>query len=99
MSWGTPMISTPREAAFRGPSSRQGRLGGGIARREQLWGYLFISPWIIGFILFTFLPMAAALVFSFTDFDLREPDEIQFIGLENYAAPPGATATSPHRWR
>jgi multiple sugar transport system permease protein len=63
---------------------RQGRVGGGIARREQLWGYAFISPWILGFLLFTFLPMAAALVFSFTNFDLRRPDEIEFIGLRNY---------------
>lgn len=77
------MTSTPREAAL--PSTiHQGRVGGGIARREQLWGYAFISPWILGFLLFTFLPMAAALVFSFTNFDLRRPGEIEFIGLQNY---------------
>lgn len=78
------MTSTPRQAALPGSIVGQGRVGGGIARREQMWGYIFISPWIIGFILFTFLPMAAALVFSFTDFDLRRPDEINFVGLENY---------------
>jgi multiple sugar transport system permease protein len=77
------MTSTPREAALP-TTMRQGRVGGGIARREQLWGYAFISPWILGFLLFTFLPMAAALVFSFTNFDLRRPDEIEFIGLRNY---------------
>jgi multiple sugar transport system permease protein len=78
------MTSSPREAALPGSIAARGRIGGGIARREAQWGYIFISPWIIGFILFTFVPMAAALVFSFTDFDLREPDEIHFIGLENY---------------
>ena len=78
------MTSTPREAALRGSIVGQGRVGRGIARREELWGYAFISPWVIGFLLFTFLPMAAALVFSFTDFDLRKPDEINFIGLQNY---------------
>lgn len=78
------MTSSPREAALPGSVVGRGRIGGGIARREQLWGYAFISPWIVGFVLFTFLPMAAALVFSFTDFDLRRPDEIHFIGLENY---------------
>jgi multiple sugar transport system permease protein len=78
------MTSTPREAVLPGSVVGEGRVGGGIARREQLWGYLFISPWIIGFVLFTMLPMAAALVFSFTDFDLRRPDEINFIGLRNY---------------
>lgn len=78
------MSSTPREAALPGSVVGQGRIGGGIARREQLWGYAFIAPWVIGFILFTFVPMAAALIFSFTDFDLRKPDEIRFIGLDNY---------------
>ena len=78
------MTSTPREAALRGSIVGQGRVGRGIARREELWGYAFISPWVIGFLLFTFLPMAAALVFSFTDFDLRTPDEINFVGLRNY---------------
>lgn len=78
------MTSSPRGAAFSGSIGRQRRVGGGIARREERWGYFFISPWIIGFILFTLLPMAAAFVFSLTDFDLRRPDEIHFIGLENY---------------
>jgi ABC-type sugar transport system permease subunit len=78
------MASTPREAILPGTVVAETRLRGGIARREELWGYLFISPWIVGFLLFTFLPMAAALVFSLTDFDLRRPDEINFIGFRNY---------------
>jgi multiple sugar transport system permease protein len=55
------------------------------SRRESLWGWLFVSPWIIGFVLFTAVPMAMALYFSLTDFDLRRPDEVRFIGLANYA--------------
>ncbi len=40
------------------------------ARREAWAGYAFISPWIIGFVLFTAGPMLASLYFSFfrTDF-------------------------------
>lgn len=78
------MTTTPREAALPGSIVGQGRIGGGIAHREQMWGYIFISPWIVGFILFTLLPMAAAFLFSFTDFDLRRPDDIHFIGFQNY---------------
>jgi multiple sugar transport system permease protein len=55
------------------------------SRRESAWGWLFVSPWIIGFVLFTAVPMAMALYFSLTDFDLRRPDEVRFIGLANYA--------------
>ena len=55
-----------------------------LARRESLWGVAFISPWIIGGLLFTLLPMAASLVISFTNFDPRTPDAVQAIGLANY---------------
>ena len=78
------MAATPGEAALTGEAVRRSRSGWGFARREAMWGYVFISPWITGFLLFTLLPMLAALVFSFTDFDLRRPDEIHFIGLRNY---------------
>ena len=58
-----------------------------IARREMNNGLLFLSPWIFGFIAFTFLPMMATLVFSFLN--LRITDGIfgapQFVGFDNYS--------------
>jgi multiple sugar transport system permease protein len=50
--------------------------------REALVGYLFISPWIIGFLAFTLGPLAASLYLSFTDYNLLQPPK--FIGLANY---------------
>ena len=57
-----------------------------LARREMQHGMLFISLWIFGFFVFTFLPMIATLFFSFlnlkiTDGILSTPD---FAGLQNY---------------
>ena len=78
------MATTSGEATLTDQAMGRPRLRRGIAGREQLWGFVFISPWILGFLLFTLLPMGAALVFSLTDFDLRRPDEIHFIGLQNY---------------
>lgn len=43
-----------------------------------------LVPLIIGFLLFTLLPMMASLAFSFTNFNITQPDEIAFNGLENY---------------
>ena len=48
-------------------------------------GLLFLSPWLIGFVLLKALPILAALVFSVTDFQMLTPGETKFIGLENYA--------------
>jgi len=52
------------------------------ARREELEGYLFISPWIVGFLLFTLGPMVASLLLSFTKWDFFTP--ATFAGLHNY---------------
>ena len=51
-------------------------------KREQLVGYLFISPFIIGFVCFISIPMLLSLGFSFTKYDILSPPK--FIGLENY---------------
>jgi len=51
--------------------------------RQNFWlGALFIMPWFIGFVLFTFYPMAASLVYSFTEYHSRKP--LVWVGLENY---------------
>jgi multiple sugar transport system permease protein len=54
-------------------------------QQEARIGWLFLAPWIIGFVLLKALPILASLIFSFTDFDMLNPLETQFIGLENYA--------------
>ncbi len=74
--------SVGRSAAVPAPPGR----GIGSRVREHMTGLAFISPFIVGFVLFSGLPMVASLVLSLTDFDPREPDEIRFIGLANYAA-------------
>jgi ABC-type sugar transport system permease subunit len=53
-------------------------------QQEARIGLLFLSPWLIGFILLKALPILAALVFSLTDFKMLTPEATQFVGLENY---------------
>jgi ABC-type sugar transport system permease subunit len=56
----------------------------GLAWRRARWGYLFIAPWLIGFVLFTAFPMAATFVFSLTNINLAQTEPLRFVGLENY---------------
>lgn len=49
--------------------------------RTDAWGYLFILPWVIGFLLFTIGPMLISLALSFTTYDLSE---VRYAGLHNY---------------
>jgi len=55
-----------------------------LARREARWGLIFISPWLIGFVLFTLLPTLATLAFSFTNINLSSTAPFAFVGLKNY---------------
>jgi multiple sugar transport system permease protein len=54
-------------------------------RREALAGYLFISPWIIGFLIFTAGTMIYSLVISFSHYNLAT-DIIRPAGFDNYQA-------------
>ena len=49
---------------------------------ETIAGFLTISPWIIGFVIFTAVPVVASLYFSFTRYDVITPP--RWVGLANY---------------
>lgn len=53
-----------------------------FSRRETLAFYAFISPWLIGFLVFTLAPMLASLGLSFTDWDSFQTPNL--VGLDNY---------------
>ncbi|MEK3855405.1 carbohydrate ABC transporter permease [Cytobacillus sp. FSL H8-0458] len=50
--------------------------------RENIFGYLFISPWIIGFLGLTLGPLLFSLFASFTDYNITS--KMNFIGLDNF---------------
>jgi multiple sugar transport system permease protein len=53
-----------------------------MRRREAIQGYLLLSPWLLGFVLFSLGPMVASLILSLTEYSLmRSP---RFIGVQNY---------------
>ena len=49
---------------------------------ENIAGYLFISPWIVGFLAFEFGPLIAAGYLGLTRYDILTPPN--FVGLANY---------------
>ncbi len=71
-------------APKRSFGDRLAELRGTIRGREATAGYLFLSPWLIGFFVFGIYPIGMSLYYSLCRYDvLRVP---QFIGLENYTA-------------
>jgi multiple sugar transport system permease protein len=76
-------VATIEVRARAGTPPRGSRFS--LAGREALWGYLFISPWIVGFLLLTLAPVVATLVFTFLNLRLNQQQPVRFVGLDNYA--------------
>jgi len=50
--------------------------------KEYLVGYLFVSPWIIGFVAFTLWPFLQSIYLSFTRYNIESP--AKWVGTANY---------------
>ena len=70
-------LAAPLAARARQPQRSPG------SRAEERAAYLFLSPWLVGFVAFLLVPLAWAIWLSFTDEQLLRSGS--FIGLENYA--------------
>jgi multiple sugar transport system permease protein len=56
---------------------------GNLAHQDRLWGYLFITPSFLGFLLFVLGPLIAVFVFSTQNRNLLT-GQVSFVGLENF---------------
>jgi multiple sugar transport system permease protein len=60
--------------------ARQGRR----ARRETISFYLFISPWLLGFICLSLIPLVIGFMTSLSNYNGYNLSTVRFIGLDNY---------------
>ena len=51
--------------------------------RESIWGYTFIAPMLLGFLIITVAPVIATFVYSLTNKNMMSRTT-RFIGMENY---------------
>lgn len=65
-------------------------------RREGVAGYVFLSPFLIGLMGITAIPMIGSLVLSFTNYDLLSDwSELKWVGWDNYVR---MFTADPHYW-
>lgn len=61
------------------------RRGSVMERRHNRLGYFFMSPWILGFVIFTLIPFGMTIVLSFCSVSSTiRGYEVTWIGMENY---------------
>ena len=75
--------ATTTEARTTTPPAKKGMTDRAKAERKLAW--MLCAPAVIAMLLVTGWPILYALYLSFQRFDLRFPDEKEFVGLSNYA--------------
>ena len=78
----TSLTSQPLIDAVRTAPAQAHRRGLSPRAREEIAGWLWTSPWLIGFFLFFFGPMVASLYLSFTKYAIGGTPQV--IGLDNF---------------
>src|SRR5512146_2543290 len=72
-------------SSLTGTSSSMSQMSGiGKFVRRNAAAYMFLAPWLLGFLVLTLYPMVYSLWLGFTDYDFTKPDSTQWIGLGNY---------------
>jgi len=72
-------ISSDMHAALQ----QRGRRSISLAQRDALYGYLFVTPQVVGFLTFVLGPLIAVILFSFQERNLLS-GRATFVGLANY---------------
>jgi multiple sugar transport system permease protein len=54
------------------------------ARDDRRWFWILTSPWLVGFILLSVLPLVFGFIISLTNYNGVSPDLARFIGFSNY---------------
>ncbi len=81
-------MSTADVASFPLPVAQAQPKSSANRRREVTWGFIFLLPWIIGFLAFQLLPILFTIFLSFTDYNATKEftfGNFNIIGLDNYA--------------
>ncbi|MDQ0059296.1 carbohydrate ABC transporter permease [Paenibacillus harenae] len=56
-----------------------------LQRKKAIYGVLFVTPWLLGFLLLMLIPFIQSLLFSFNKLTLNaEGYSLEFVGLQNY---------------
>ena len=57
----------------------------GLADRKARWGWVFIAPWMVGFVFFFGIPLINALYYTLTEIQINEEGlNFSWVGFDNY---------------
>ena len=66
------------------PRQRWRKHRNSLEYHDSIWGYCFIMPIFLGFLIITIAPIITTFIFSLTDKNMLRPD-MNFVGFKNYS--------------
>jgi ABC-type sugar transport system permease subunit len=51
---------------------------------KHKWGYVFVAPWVLLFVVFGFYPLALSFYLTFFDYSFTNPERLTFVGIGNW---------------
>ncbi len=73
-------ISLPR------PNKRAKRKGPGLGQqmRRYFWGYVFVAPWVLLYLVFGLYPLLLSFYLTFFEYSFIRPEDYIFVGIGNW---------------
>ena len=73
------------DSRTKAPLTKDKKHKSGLTEKKGRWGYVFIAPWIVGFLCFFAVPLFTAIYYTFNKISITQ-DGLQFswVGFENY---------------
>lgn len=86
---------TSLSAAHDTPLAAPGRANLWFRVRRGAWGYVFVSPWVLLYLVFGLYPLALSFYLTFFDYSFVNPENRAFVGIGNWVQ----GITDPLYWR
>ncbi|MCE7988559.1 MAG: sugar ABC transporter permease [Caldilinea sp. CFX5] len=52
--------------------------------RQNVWGYIFVAPWIVLYLAFGLYPLALSFYLTFFEYSFIRPEDYVFVGIGNW---------------
>lgn len=77
-------MASSQVVEIQDPAKKHKNQSQGLERHQKKWGLIFLSPWIVGFSIFTAAPIFISFYWTFTEFSLGGGASPTWIGLGNW---------------
>ncbi|HEJ83688.1 MAG TPA: sugar ABC transporter permease, partial [Desulfobacteraceae bacterium] len=66
-----------------------------LRMRRNFWGYVFVAPWVLLYLVFGIYPLVLSFYLTFFDYSFVRPEDYVFVGIGNWLR----GLTDPLFWR